>query len=349
MVVTGAGGLVGSATVEHFVERGYHVIGVDNNQRAVFFGPKADTSPVITRLLNTYRDEFTLVPENILNQQAMDALMRLHQPELVVHAAAQPAHDWAAKDPMTDFEINAKGTLTMLEAVRRHAPDATFVYCSTSKVYGDNPNRLPLQESWQRLDLDRRHRYFHGIDTTMSVESCTHSLFGVSKLSADLMVQEYGRYFHMPTVCFRPGCISGANHQGVPLHGFLSYLMRCTMGGDPYTIIGYDGLQVRCNIHAKDLVRAFDAFHGDPCTAAVYNIGGGRDGACSMIEAIEKCERIAERPLDVSYESVPRIGDHRWWISDNLPFRREYDWELTYTVDTILEEIYNNNEAWLSP
>ena len=267
---------------------------------------------------------------------------------VVIHTAAQPSHDWAASDPQTDFTVNANGTLNLLEATRRHAPEAAFVFCSTNKVYGDTPNFLPLERVGDRLELPHGHRYWGGIDTTMSIDRSTHSLFGVSKVAADLLVQEYGRYFEMPTVCFRGGCLTGPNHAGAKLHGFLSYLMRCTVTGDPYTVYGYDGLQVRDNIHSSDLVAAFDAFRRAPRPGAVYNIGGGRASNCSMLEAIAACERIAGRELDWSLADDNRIGDHRWWVSDLDPFRRDYpEWELRYGIDEILTEIRDHNlELW---
>jgi CDP-paratose 2-epimerase len=268
--------------------------------------------------------------------------------ELVIHAAAQPSHDWAASDPQTDFSVNATGTLNLLEATRDHAPDATFIFCSTNKVYGDSPNRLPLEVQGDRLELPHDHRYWPGIDTTMSIDASTHSLFGVSKAAADLLVQEYGYYFQMPTVCFRGGCLTGPNHAGARLHGFLSFLMKCTITGELYTVCGYSGLQVRDNIHSADLVSAFEAFRRAPRTAAVYNLGGGRDSNCSMLEAITACERIAGRELNWRLDEANRIGDHRWWISDLSAFRHDYpEWQITYDVDAILQEIHDQNrELW---
>jgi CDP-paratose 2-epimerase len=266
-----------------------------------------------------------------------------------VHTAAQPSHDWAASDPQTDFAVNATGTLNLLEAARICAPDATFIFCSTNKVYGDLPNHLPLIEFDRRLDLSPDHRYYAGIDTSMSIDSSTHSLFGVSKTAADLLVQEYGRYFGMPTVAFRGGCLTGPNHAGAKLHGFLSYLMRCTMAGDRYTVLGYGGKQVRDNIHSADLVAAFDDFHRAPRPGAVYNIGGGRASNCSVLEAIELCQEIADRELDWKLSEANRVGDHRWWISDLGPFQRDYPcWKIRYDVETVLREIYERNaERWL--
>ena len=269
----------------------------------------------------------------------------------MIHTAAQPSHDWAASDPHTDFAVNALGTLNLLEAARTHAPGATFIFCSTNKVYGDLPNQLPLIELPQRLELPQDHPYHEGIDTSMSIDRSTHSLFGVSKTAADLLVQEYGRYFDMPTVCFRAGCLTGPNHAGARLHGFLSYLMRCAVTGAPYTVLGYSGKQVRDNIHSADLVAAFEAFHRAPRTGgAVYNIGGGRASNCSMLEAIDLCERIAERELHWTLDEHPRIGDHRWWISDLRPFTHDYpDWTLTRGLDDILREVHEANaERWLA-
>jgi CDP-paratose 2-epimerase len=236
----------------------------------------------------------------------------------------------------------------VLEATRRHAPAATFIFCSTNKVYGDLPNQMPLIDVGERLELPGNHRYFRGIDTSMSIDASTHSLFGVSKAAADLLVQEYGRYFGMPTACFRGGCLTGPNHAGAQLHGFLSYLMRCTVKEEPYTVFGYDGKQVRDNIHSADLVAAFHAFHRAPRAAAIYNIGGGRGSNCSMLEAISLCESIAGRELQWTLSDQNRVGDHRWWISDLEPFMRDYpEWRLSYDLEAILREIYEQNvDLW---
>src|ERR671915_1381456 len=276
-IVTGSGGLVGSESVRHFIGVGYDVIGLDNDMRAQFFGPDATTRRLSEVLKERYA-EFHPLDVDIRDSERIDRIFAQHAQQLaiVVHAAAQPSHDWAASDPQTDFTVNANGTLNLLEAARKHAPDATFLFCSTNKVYGDLPNFLPLVEHEQRLELPEDHRYYRGIDTSMSIDASMHSLFGVSKAAADLMVQEYGRYFDMPTVCFRGGCLTGPGHAGTMLHGFLSYLMRCTVTGRPYTVFGYGGKQVRDNIHSADLVRAFHAFFEAPRCGEVYNIGGGR-------------------------------------------------------------------------
>jgi CDP-paratose 2-epimerase len=351
-IVTGSGGLIGSETVSHFVEAGYEVIGLDNDLRAHFFGPSASTARRSRQLVGRYPDSFRWLEQDIRDSDAIDRIFaeHAHRLELVVHAAAQPSHDWAASNPHTDFSVNATGTLNLLEATRRHKPEATFVFCSTNKVYGDLPNGLPLVDAGDRLELPEDHRYFAGIDTSMSIDASTHSLFGVSKAAADLLVQEYGRYFDMPTVCFRGGCLTGPNHAGARLHGFLSYLMRCTMTGEPYTVYGYAGKQVRDNIHSADLVAAFDAFHRKPRTAAVYNIGGGRASNCSMLEAIELCQSIAGRELDWRLSEENRVGDHRWWISDLEPFRRDYPgWDITHDVEAVLQEIHDHNaELWMA-
>ena len=348
-IVTGSGGLVGSQTVEHFVRAGYRVIGLENDMRAVFFGASASTRQVTERLVSEL-PEFTSLEVDIRDADAVERVFADNQGqiELVVHAAAQPSHDWAASDPHTDFAVNANGTLNMLEATRRHAADAPFIFLSTNKVYGDLPNALPLEERDTRLELPEDHRWFRGIDTSMSIDHTLHSLFGVSKAAADLMVQEYGRYFGMPTVCFRGGCLTGPNHAGAMLHGFLSYLMRCAIAGEPYTVFGYGAKQVRDNIHSADLVRAFDEFKRAPRSAAVYNIGGGRRSNCSMLEAIEMCERIAGRELAWELSDQARKGDHRWWISDLGPFERDYpNWTMEYDVEGILREIHEQNvEQW---
>jgi CDP-paratose 2-epimerase len=351
VIVTGSGGLIGSESTAHFVKAGYEVIGLENDMRAWFFGESASTSHTTERLLRDYEGSFRSLEIDIRDNDAVDRVFAEHasEIELVVHTAAQPSHDWAARDPHSDFSVNANGTLNLLQAARNHAPSATFVFCSTNKVYGDRPNGMPLLDLGTRLELPEDHEYYQGIDTSMSIDQTTHSLFGVSKVAADLLVQEFGRYFDMPTVCFRGGCLTGPNHAGTQLHGFLSYLMRCAMTGDHYTVFGYEGKQVRDNIHSADLVEAFHAFHRSPRPAAVYNIGGGRESNCSMLEAIIECERITGRQMDWDLAQDNRIGDHRWWISDLAPFQADYpDWSLRYDVPAILQQIHDQNEAWLT-
>jgi len=261
----------------------------------------------------------------------------------VIHAAAQPSHDWAAKDPITDFTVNANGTLVLLEMARRYAPNSPFIYMSTNKVYGDTPNRLPLIERETRWECDPSHRFAeHGVDESMSIDTSMHSLFGVSKASADLMVQEYGRYFGIPTACFRAGCLTGPTHSGAPLHGFLSWLVQCAVTGQHYTVLGYKGKQVRDNIHAADLVSALWHFFRNPRIAEVYNIGGGRYSQCSMLEAIAICERLTGRPMNWSYSEDNRAGDHIWWISDVRKFQCHYpEWRYCYDMEALFGEIHS--------
>ena len=318
--------------------------------RARFFGPAASTAPTTRRLLDEFPTEFRSLALDIRDADGVMGVVSEYARDLalLVHTAAQPSHDWAASDAQIDFGVNANGTMNLLEAARHRKPDATFIFMSTNKVYGDHPNRLPLLETESRLELPEGHAYYGGINTSMSIDHCTHSLFGVSKVAADLMVQEYGRYFGMPTVCFRGGCLTGPAHAGAKLHGFLSYLMRCTVTGEHYTIFGYGGKQVRDNIHSADVVKAFDAFHRNPKSAAVYNLGGGRRSNVSMLEAIELCQRIAGRQLDYTLSDQARIGDHRWYISDFSDFERDYpEFEFDNGIEAVLREIHDVNvERW---
>jgi CDP-paratose 2-epimerase len=349
-IVTGSGGLIGSESVRALVAAGYDVIGLENDMRSRFFGDEASTASTTAGLVDEL-DGFRSLEIDIRDAEGVERAFReAGTIEAVVHTAAQPSHDWAAREPHTDFGVNAVGTLNLLEAARAHAPDAPFVFCSTNKVYGDTPNRLPLEELEMRLELPESHRYHAGIDTSMSIDESTHSLFGVSKAAADLMVQEYGRYFDMPTVCFRGGCLTGPQHAGAQLHGFLAYLAKCAVTGTPYTVFGYGGKQVRDNIHCSDLVACFMEFMRAPRAAAVYNIGGGRESNCSMLEAIEVCERLSGRELDWTLSEQNRIGDHRWWISDLSGFRADYpEWRLEYGIAEILREIVElNSERWLA-
>lgn len=350
-LVTGSGGLVGSALVTDLIAAGWDVAGIDNDMRGAFFGAEASTAATTQRLVETH-DQFRALDLDIRDEDRLDRVFSEYAGslELVVHTAAQPSHDWAARDPRTDFTVNANGTLNLLESSRNHAPEATFVHISTNKVYGDLPNFLPLVELETRLELPSDHEWYEGIDTTMSIDRSTHSLFGVSKAAADLLVQEYGRYFGMPTASLRCGCLTGPAHAGTQLHGFLSYLMKCVITQTPYTIFGYGGKQVRDNLHGSDLSRACLAIHAAPRPASVYNIGGGRGASCSVLEAIEAAERIAGRELDWELSDQARIGDHRWWISDLAEFQADYpDWSPVYDVDRILSEIHDANaDRWLA-
>ncbi|WP_415716038.1 NAD-dependent epimerase/dehydratase family protein [Roseibium sp.] len=349
-LVTGSGGLIGAEAVLFLARQGLTVYGIDNDMRAYFFGDNASTNWRIRDLENRcpgYRHRSI----DIRDGEAIDALFQEIGSELscVIHAAAQPSHDWAAKEPVTDFSINALGTLNLLEALRKHAPDAAFAFLSTNKVYGDRPNALPLVETETRWEIDASH-VFHdrGIDETMSIDGCMHSIFGVSKASADLMVQEYGRYFGLKTACFRGGCLTGAGHSGAELHGFLAYLMQCTVTGKPYTVFGYKAKQVRDNIHSSDLVQALWRFVQAPTSAAVYNIGGGRFSSCSMLEAIDLCQKRAGRELNWTYSDDNRAGDHIWWISDISKFQADYPgFELQYDIEAVIADLHDNGaERW---
>lgn len=350
VVVTGAAGLVGSEAARYFAGRGMDVVGIDNDMRSVFFGADASTAWQRERLKRELGGRYRHVDRDVRDAATMLSLFREYGDgiELVIHAAAQPSHDWAASDPHTDFTVNANGTLSLLEATRRCAPDAVFVFCSTNKVYGDGPNLLPLVEAETRWEIDPAHRYAGGIAEDMSVDQNLHSLFGASKLAADVLVQEYGRYFGMRTGCFRGGCLTGPNHSGTQLHGFLAYLMKCAATGAPYTVFGYKGKQVRDNIHSADLIRAFDAFFAAPRVAEVYNMGGGCESNCSMLEAIALCEEISGRALDWTYSDVNRVGDHIWYVSDLTKFKGHYPrWRIEHDVVDMLRQIYESNcDRW---
>ena len=349
-VITGSAGLIGSEAARFFARQGLTIIGLDNDMRRQFFGEDASTAWNRNRLQEELGDQYRHFDVDIRDAQAVNRLFAAHQGAiaLIIHTAAQPSHDWAARDPQTDFSVNANGTLNLLEATRTYAADAPFIFTSTNKVYGDTPNRLPLLEQEQRWEIDPAHTYAGGIREDMSIDQTLHSLFGASKVAADVLVQEYGRYFGMKTACFRGGCLTGPNHSGTQLHGFLAYLMKCTVTGTPYTVFGYKGKQVRDNIHSADLIRAFHEFYKAPRSGEVYNIGGGRFSNCSMLEGIDLCEQIAGRKLNWTYSEQNRVGDHIWWIGDNGKFASHYpDWTLAYDVPRILREIYEFNvERW---
>lgn len=346
ILVTGSGGLIGSESVRFFGDLGFTVIGIDNNMRQDFFGKDASTKWNQARLLQSYGDRYIHHDIDIRDQNSIKQIFKTYGKDidLIIHAAAQPSHDWAAREPYTDFTVNANGTLVLLEAARQNCPEAVFIFCSTNKVYGDNPNDLPFIEQEFRWEIEATHPFYNGIDETMSIDHCKHSLFGASKVAADVLVQEYGRYFGMKTASFRGGCLTGPDHSGAELHGFLSYLMKCTITGTHYKIYGYKGKQVRDNIHSKDLVNAFNHFYQAPRVGEVYNIGGGRFCNCSIMEAIQHCETIAEKKIKWSYVETNRIGDHIWWISDIRKFKNHYpEWDLTFSVEDILEEIFTQN------
>jgi CDP-paratose 2-epimerase len=347
-LVTGSSGLVGSETAIYLANNGWTVHGVDNNMRADFFGPGGDTTPNLGRVRDS-APGFVHHDVDLRNRARILELVGETRPELIVHAAAQPSHDLAASRPFDDFDVNAVGTLNLLEAARRECAESPFVFLSTNKVYGDVPNEIALVELETRWDYaDEEFR--NGISEDLRIDRTLHSLFGASKAAADLLVQEYGRYFDMPTVCFRGGCLTGPSHAGAKLHGFLSYLMRCAVTGEPYTVFGYDGKQVRDNIHSNDVVTAMEAFQRAPRAGAVYNLGGGRESNCSMREAIAACERISGNRMNWTLSGDARMGDHRWWISDLSGFKRDYpDWRLQYDLETTLREIHDANvERWMA-
>jgi CDP-paratose 2-epimerase len=343
VLITGSGGLIGSEAARYFAELGHDVVGVDNDMRGVFFGPEASTAWSVEHLRKDLGPRYRHLDMDVRDRSGVLSLFEEYGSaiELVIHAAAQPSHDWAAREPFTDFDINAVGTLNALEGARRYAPDTVFIFMSTNKVYGDRPNALPLVELESRYEIDPTHEYAMGIREDMSIDDCLHSLFGAGKVAADILVQEYGRYFGMRTVCFRGGTLTGPLHSATQLHGFLAYVMRCVLTGTPYTVFGYQGKQVRDAIHSNDLIRAFHQFFLEPRVAEVYNIGGGRFSNCSVLEAIELSEGIAGRKLDWSYTDKNRIGDHIWWIGDNGKFQSHYpEWRQEYDVEHILKEIH---------
>lgn len=344
-LITGSAGLIGSEAVAFFSRTFDLVIGIDNDMRQRFFGAEASTAWNRRRLEETFSNYRHYIID-IRDYRQLDALFREFASDitLVVHTAAQPSHDWAAREPITDFTVNANGTLNLLELTRQHCPEAVFIFTSTNKVYGDAPNRLPLVEQERRWEISAEHPYFReGIDEGMSIDQTLHSLFGASKVAADVLVQEYGKYFGLRTGVFRGGCLTGPHHSGTMLHGFLAYLMHCAVTGTPYTVFGYQGKQVRDNIHSRDLVAMFWHFYQHPRAGEVYNAGGGRFANCSVLEAIELCEDITGRPMLWTYAERNRIGDHIWWISDVSKFKRHYPlWHWTYTLRDTLQQIHDS-------
>jgi CDP-paratose 2-epimerase len=337
LLVTGSSGLIGSEVVSHFASQGWRVFGVDNNQRADFFGPAGDTRWNQRRLMELFPGFFSHIELDIRSRAGVGDVVTYVNPDLIVHAAAQPSHDLAASRPFDDFDVNAVGTLNLLEATRRHAPDAAFVYMSTNKVYGDRPNTQQLVEWPTRWDSDE-------IAEDCSIDQSKHSLFGASKAAADLMVQEYGRYFGLKTCCLRGGCLTGPNHSGVELHGFLSYLVKCNVEGRTYRIFGHKGKQVRDNLHAHDVARFIEAFWRAPRVGEVYNLGGGRANSCSILEAFARVAEVSGTPMHSEYVDEPRAGDHVCYLSDLTKIRVHYpEWAITKSLDDIFAELV---EAW---
>ncbi|MEO1351590.1 MAG: NAD-dependent epimerase/dehydratase family protein [Cyanobacteria bacterium J06635_15] len=343
VVITGSAGLIGSESVHFYAQRGFNIVGIDNDMRSVFFGESASTSWNRKTLEDRYPDRYQHRHIDIRDRNAIESLFADYggDIDLIIHTAAQPSHDWAAQDPHTDFTVNANGTLVLLEATRKYCPEAAFIFTSTNKVYGDTPNYLPLQELETRWEIDSDHPYYSGIDESMSIDNSKHSLFGASKVAADILVQEYGRYFGMKTASFRGGCLTGPLHSGAKLHGFLAYLMKCAIYTEPYTIFGYKGKQVRDNIHSYDLVNAFHHFYQNPRRGEFYNMGGSRHSNCSMLEAIQLCEEITGNKMEYHYTDENRIGDHIWYVSNVDKFKSHYpDWDYKYDLKSIFDEIY---------
>jgi len=344
-IVTGSSGLIGGESVEFFAGKFDLVIGIDNNMRSYFFGKEGSTDWNKVRLAEKYSN-FKPEQVDIRQYEALEPIFKTYGKDiaLIVHAAAQPSHDWAAKEPLTDFGVNATGTINLLELTRLHCPEAVFIFTSTNKVYGDTPNFLPLVEHEKRWEVDKGHPYFaEGIDENMSIDQSKHSVFGASKVAADVMVQEYGKYFGMKTGVFRGGCLTGPNHSGAQLHGFLAYLMKCAISGQHYTIFGYQGKQVRDNIHSYDLVNMFWHFYQNPRQGEVYNAGGSRYANCSMLEAIDWCQKISGNKMNYSYAENNRIGDHIWYISDVGKFKSHYpEWGYKFNLEQTLVEMHDN-------
>lgn len=344
-LITGSAGLIGSESVVFLADKFDLIVGIDNDMRAYFFGKQASTAWNKDRLENLFPN-YLHHEADIRSYNELEPVFLKYGKdiEIIIHTAAQPSHDWAMREPITDFTINANGTLNLLELTRQHCPDAVFIFTSTNKVYGDTPNSLPLVEQDLRWEIAEDHPYHkNGIDEHMTLDHTTHSIFGASKVAADVMVQEYGRYFNIKTACFRGGCLTGPNHSGAQLHGFLAYLMKCAISKEEYTIFGYKGKQVRDNIHSYDLVNMFWHFYQNPREGEVYNAGGSRYANCSMLEAIQLCEEITGNKVSYKYSDQNRKGDHIWYISDISRFRSHYpDWQYKYDLKTTLIQMYNS-------
>ena len=347
VLVTGSSGLIGSEAVTYYDQKGDEVIGVDNNMRASFFGPQGDTSWNLERLIASTRN-FTHLPIDIRDKEQIDNLFQEHQFDVIIHCAAQPSHDKAKEIPLIDFEVNALGTMILLEATRLFCPEAAFIHMSTNKVYGDGPNRIPLVELETRWEFANEADY-HGIAEDFGVDQNLHSLFGASKTSADIMVQEYGRYFNMKTVAFRGGCLTGASHSGVQLHGFLSYLVKAVVTGTPYTIFGYKGKQVRDQIHSFDVIQAFEAYIQNPRPGEVYNLGGGRGNSASILEATAMIEDASGKKLNSSYTDENRVGDHICYISDLRKLKDHYpNWDISIGLEEIIDSMVKSELSKLA-
>jgi CDP-paratose 2-epimerase len=345
-LITGASGLIGSEAAEYFSTKFDEIIGIDNDFRKYFFGENASNIKN-SELTKKNFTNFVLYNTDIRNYDELEKIFIANKNKinLIIHTAAQPSHDWASKEPLTDYNINSTGTLYLLELTRKYCPDAVFIYTSTNKVYGSNPNKLPFIELEKRWELPKDDYYYNGINETLSIDNTTHSLFGCSKLAADLYVQEYARYFGIKTTTFRFSCLTGGRHNGAELHGFLNYLVKCILNENEYKIFGYKGKQVRCNIHSFDVVRAFDEVYQNPKIGEIYNLGGGRNSNCSILEAIEIIQNYTKKVAKYIYINENRIGDHIWYISDNTKFLNDYpNWKITYNIDDIIKDIINKNK-----
>ena len=344
-LITGSCGLVGSESVEFFIKKKFKVIGIDNDYRKFFFGKNASTLRIKTYLTQKYKKSYLHFNSNISKTKEIEKIFKRYKSKikLVIHSAAQPSHDWAASNPELDFNVNAIGTLNMLKLTKKYLSSRTpFIYMSTNKVYWDNPNKLSVRKNKLRFELTK-NEYINGIDEKMSIDNCVHSFFGVSKLSADLMVQEFGVNYGMNTVCFRAGCITGSKHSGAKLHGFLSYLVKRCISEKKYTIIGYNGNQVRDNIHSSDLVNCFWEYYKKPKKGAVYNIGGGKKCSCSVLEAIEIIQKKINKKIKINFIKKARVGDHIWWITNNNKFKRDYpNFKIKYNLKKVIEELIEN-------
>jgi len=345
VLITGSSGLVGSESVNFFSDKGFDVVGIDNNLRKFFFGNDGSTFWIKNSLIKRNKN-FTHYNIDIRNYKALEKVFKKYKKKisLIIHCAAQPSHDYGKDYPIIDFDVNAKGTLNLLELTKRYSYDSSFIFMSTNKVYGDNPNKLKLKEKNLRWELNKQDQYYKGIDEKFSIDHCTHSFFGASKVYADLIVQEYGKNVGLNTVCFRGGCITGPNHSGAKLHGFLSYLTKLSLKNKKYSIIGYKGKQVRDNLHSNDLVNCFWEYYKKPRKGEVYNIGGGRFSNCSIIEALELIEKLRKIEIKKEFLKTPRVGDHIWYISNLNKFKKHFPkWTQKYNTKKIIEELIENN------
>ena len=341
VIITGSSGLVGSEAVNFFCDKGFEVIGIDNNLRKFFFGRDGSTLWIKNNLIKRNK-KFKNFNIDIRNFNGLEKIFKKYRKNisLIIHCAAQPSHDYGKKFPVLDFNVNATGTLNLLELTKLYCPNSPFIFTSTNKVYGDNPNKLSIIETKNRWELKKNNKYYNGIDEKFSIDHCTHSFFGVSKTYADLIVQEYGKNIGLKTVCFRAGCITGPNHSGAKLHGFLSYLVKITLATRKYSLIGYKGKQVRDNLHSYDLVNCFWEFFKKPKRGEVYNIGGGRYSNCSILEALDLVEKISNISISRNVVRIPRIGDHIWYISNLKKFKNHYPkWKQKYNTKKILGEL----------